>query len=89
MLDVFGSSCCSDTRSGGESSSPLDSSATARWRDASRRGSLVPDMRRVGDMGEGMPKNMAGDIAAASPRSLLPPWDSEEAESSLEPGADA
>ena len=40
-------------------------------------------------MGEGMPKNMAGDMATAPPCSLLPPWDSEEGESSLEPGADA
>ena len=40
-------------------------------------------------MGEGVPKNMVGDITAASPSSLWPPCDSEEAESSLEPGADA
>ena len=40
-------------------------------------------------MGEGVPKNKLGDITATSPSSLRPPGDSEEAESSLEPGADA
>ena len=79
----------SSDRPGVPASSPLDSSDAVRWRGESRRGSLVPDDGRAGDMGEGVPKNKLGDTTDTSPSSLGPPCDSEEAESSLEPGWDA